>query len=352
MAATKSVNNDREWMKIIRKYQVADTKRAVWQVINSVLPFFVLFVLMFFALDVSFWLMLPLALLTAGFQMRMFIIQHDCGHNSFFPSKRANNILGGILGVFTLTPYAYWRKTHAIHHATSGDLDFRGIGDVEVRTMQEFSDMNWWGRLRYRAFRNPVFMFGLAPAILFLIIHRIPLNIPPQWKRERRSVYQTDIAWAVYVIGMMLIFGPGKFWIVYLTTSIIASTLGIWLFWVQHQFEETYWRWHEEWDYTRAALEGSSYLKLPKLFQWFSGNIGFHHIHHLSPLIPNYTLEKAYNENEFLRDVSTLNIRMGIQTMFKHLWDEQEERLVTFWEARKLRAMREYRKPVRTTPAA
>jgi omega-6 fatty acid desaturase (delta-12 desaturase) len=337
MTDTKAVNNDREWMKLIRKYQVADTKRAIWQVINSFVPFLILMVAMWFALKLSFWLMLPLAILAAGFQVRTFIIQHDCGHNSFFPSKQANNILGGILGVFTLTPYAYWRKTHAIHHATAGDLDFRGIGDVEVKTVEEFYALNWFDRLRYRIYRNPLFMFGLAPAILFLIMHKLPMGIPKEWKREQMSVYRTDIGVLVYMALMMWLMGWAQFLIIYLTVSVIASTVGIWLFWVQHQFEDTYWRWHAEWDYTRAALEGSSYLKLPKILQWFSGNIGFHHIHHLSPRIPNYFLEKAYKENDFLRNVTTLNMFTAMRSMFVHLWDEETGKLVTFWEAAKLR---------------
>ncbi|MDH5507703.1 MAG: fatty acid desaturase [Anaerolineae bacterium] len=330
--------NKPEWIQIVSKYQKPHTWKSVWQIINTTLPYLVLWYLMYRSLAVSYWITLGLAVITAGLHARVFIIQHDCGHNSFFKSRKANNIIGAIFGVVTLTPYAYWRKTHAMHHATSGDLDFRGPGDIDTLTVQEYLDLDWKGRLRYRLFRNPIVMFVIGPTLMFALFHRIPVKTPRAWKRERRSVYLTNLGIAAVVVAMGLLVGFKEFFLVQGPVIVFASTIGVWLFYVQHQFEDTYWRRHPKWDYKTAALQGSSYFKLPAVLQWFSGNIGFHHIHHLSPLIPNYKLQEAFEENEMFQEVETVTIFSSFKTIFLNLWDEESKRLVSFAHLKKMKA--------------
>ncbi len=330
-------SKNREWVQIVKKYQRADTRKAIWQLINTAVPYLALFAVNYYAMQYSFWLFLPVAILSAGFMVRLFIIQHDCGHNSFLPSTKWNDILGVILGIFTLTPYFRWRKSHAIHHATAGDLDLRGIGDVDTLTVDEYFALPWYRRLLYRVYRNPLFMFGISSTLLFVVVHRLPVETPKEWKKERRSVHLTNLGIALMLLVGGALMGYGRFLLMYLVITIFASTAGVWLFWIQHQFEDTYWRRHKEWDYEKAALEGASYLKLPRVLQWFSGNIGFHHIHHLAPKIPNYLLEKAYKETPMFQKAYTLTFWTGMRTMFTHLWDEEGRRLISFAEAYRLR---------------
>lgn len=329
-----------EWVALVKKYQTPDTKKAVWQMINTGVPYIILWVLMIYAVKISFWAMLPLVIIAAGLQVRLFIFQHDCGHNSFFPSISANNIVGGLLGIITLTPYAYWRKMHAVHHATSGNLDFRGLGDVATITVDEYFDRSWIGRFWYRIYRHPLLMFFIGPGIVFLFMQRYPFGIPKKWKRERKSVYKTNLGIAMFFLIAGLLIGYKEFFTIYMTMVLIASSLGVWMFYVQHQFEDTYWRHRKEWDYEKAAMDGSSFYKLPKVLQWFTGNIGFHHIHHLAPNIPNYLLEKAHTENILFQNVVTMTIVSSLQTIFLDLWDEENDRLITFRAANKLKAQR------------
>lgn len=333
----KIIAKKEEWIEIVARYQKPDSFKAAWQVLNSSVPFIVLWVLMYYAYQYSYWAMLPIAILNAGFFVRLFIIQHDCGHNSFFPSKKANNILGSILGTITLTPYVYWRKMHAMHHAGSGNLDFRGIGDIEVLTIDEYQAKDWKGKLLYRFYRHPFVMFVLGPPFVFFILQRIPTKTKKSWKRERNSVYYTNLSIFIFVLLMGLLMGFGTFFSIWFTVMTISTMAGVWLFYVQHQFEDTYWRRKEKWDYKLAALEGSSFYKLPKLLQWFTGNIGFHHIHHLAPGIPNYLLEKAYKENMLFQNVETFTLITSIKTMFLNLWDEDNQKLVPFSYLRKMK---------------
>lgn len=328
--------NEKGWINIVKRYQTPNVWRSTWQVINSLVPFILIWVLMYYSLNVSYWLTVALAVINAGFVARLFIIQHDCGHNSFFKSKRANNILGSILGVLTLTPYFHWRKQHAKHHANSGDLDFRGFGDVDTITVKEYEAMPRWDRFKYRFYRHPLVMFVLGPVLLFVIGNRFPSKTKKTDKRERASVYWTNLALAAIILGMGYWIGFKTFFLIQMPITLVASTVGVYLFYVQHQFEETYWRWHKEWDYKKAALEGCSYFKLPKVLQWFTGNIGFHHVHHLSPMIPNYMLEKAHKENPLFQNVETLTILTSIKTIFLDLWDEKQKRLISFREYRRL----------------
>jgi acyl-lipid omega-6 desaturase (Delta-12 desaturase) len=325
-----------EWIEIVAKYQKPDFAKAIWQVINTGIPFIFLWAAMYYAYQYSYWAMLPIAMISSGFFVRLFIIQHDCGHNSFFPSKKANNILGSLLGAITLTPYVYWRKMHAIHHAGSGNLDFRGIGDIEVLTIEEYQAKDWKGKLLYRFYRHPFVMFVLGPPFVFFILQRIPVKTKKSWKRERSSVHFTNVSIVIMVLLLSWLMGLSNFLPIWLTMMFLSTMAGVWLFYVQHQFEDTYWRRKSNWDYKLAALEGSSFYKLPKILQWFSGNIGYHHIHHLAPGIPNYMLEKAHKENKLFQDVKTFTILSSLKTMFLNLWDEENGKLVPFSYLKKM----------------
>jgi omega-6 fatty acid desaturase (delta-12 desaturase) len=285
---------------------------------------------MYLSLDYSYWFTLGLALPAAGFMVRIFIIQHDCGHGSFFKSRKANDFLGSICGVLTFTPYYYWRKSHAIHHASSGSLEDRGTGDIYTLTVQEYLQQSKWERLKYRLYRHPLLLFVLAPAFLFIVLHRLPFAESKSWKRERASVHWTNLAIAVAVISMSFMVGLKPFLLVHLPIIILAATMGTWMFYIQHQFEDTYYAHGDNWDYTVAALQGSSYYQLPKVLQWFTGNIGFHHIHHLSPRIPNYRLQKCHEENQVFQQVVVLTLWTSLQSIFLSLWDEEQNKLVSF----------------------
>lgn len=325
------------WTALIGKYQTSNPWHSIGQAVNTFIPFFLLWYLMVLSLDYSYWLTLALALPTAGFLVRIFIIQHDCGHGSFFKSRQANDYLGSVCGLLTLTPYYYWRKSHAIHHASAGNLEHRGIGDIYTMTVKEYLQQSKWGRLKYRFYRHPLILFVLAPALLFLILYRFPHPDSKSWKRERASVGWTNLALAIAIAGLSLTIGFKAFLLVHLPITLLAGTLGAWLFFVQHQFEDTYWAKEGEWDYTLAALRGSSYYKLPRVLQWFTGNIGFHHIHHLSPRIPNYLLEKCHEENPLFQQVVVLTLGSSFKTIFLSLWDEEQGRLVSFRELKSLR---------------
>jgi omega-6 fatty acid desaturase (delta-12 desaturase) len=323
------------WKDIVARYQKSEAWPGVWQMLNTLVPYAALWYLMHLSLRVSWWLTLPLALLAAGFLVRVFIIFHDCGHGSFFASRRANHILGFITGVLTFTPYYHWRWEHALHHASSGDLDRRGTGDVWTLTVEEYLEASRWKRFAYRLARNPVVLFGLAPLFLFLIKMRIPAAKAP--RRERHSVAWTNLAIVGVAAGMSWLFGLGAYALLQLLVVTVAGTAGLWLFYVQHQFEGVYWERGPDWDYATAALKGSSFYKLPKVLQWFSGNIGFHHIHHLSPRIPNYHLEKCHRAEPLFQTVKPVTLCSSLKSLSFRLWDEQRQRLVGY---RALRALR------------
>ncbi len=327
------------WQAIVRKYQTPDLRKSLWQIANSFGGLLVAGALMYLALGVGYWLTLLLAIPAAGFLVRIFIIQHDCGHGAFFKSKRANDLVGGLSGVLTLAPYNFWRKTHAIHHAHHAELEERGVGDVWTMTVDEFVAAPWWKRLGYRAFRHPLFLFGVAPGINFLIVQRFPLGAKASWRTgEKRSVWLTNAAIVALLAGSGLLIGIVPTFMIGLPTILLAASAGTWLFYVQHQFERTYWQHSPEWDYTLAALHGSSYYALPRVLQWFTGNIGFHHIHHLSPRIPNYNLERCHRENPILQRVTRLTLFESFKTVALALWDEDRRRLVTFREALRSKA--------------
>jgi omega-6 fatty acid desaturase (delta-12 desaturase) len=321
-------------------YRGADTVRSVWQLATSFLLFALTWVLMYLLLPVSVVLTLLLSVPAAFFLVRLFIIQHDCGHGSFFRSARTANVVGGILGVLTLTPYSYWKKTHAMHHAGSGNLEHRGFGDIETKTVEEYERLSWFGRLRYRVYRHPLVLFGIGPAVHFIVRHRLPIIVPRSWKRERRSILLNDLGLAAFVVTMGLTVGWGRFLVVQLPIALLSCSIGVWLFYVQHQFEYTYWEHDERWEYAAAAMHGSSYLRLPKLLQWATGNIGIHHVHHLNPRIPNYRLPRVLAEHPELRQFSPVTLWQSVKCMRLTLWDEAERRLIAFSRLRELRRER------------
>lgn len=321
------------WREIVSKYQKPCLRKSIGQIVNSVGPYLLLWGAMFFTMQFSWPLTIGLAALAGLFLVRIFIIFHDCGHGSFFASKRANNIVGFITGVMTLTPYRYWRWQHAVHHGTSGNLDHRGTGDIWTMTVNEYREATPWMRFRYIISRNPIVVFVIAPLGLFWFYQRFAFDGASQ--RDRRSVLWTNLALAVYIVTMSWVFGFWNFFWIQLVVTLVSSTSGVWLFYVQHQFEDTYWRKAEEWDYLNSAMQGSSYYKLPKILQWFSGNIGFHHIHHLSSRIPNYNLEACHEAEPFFQQVPELTLRSSVKSISLRLWDEESEKLVGYRHLRR-----------------
>lgn len=318
------------WNALLQPYKEPSLPQAVWQLLNTAVPFFLVWALMCALADQAYWLTLLLAVPAAGLQMRLFIIQHDCGHGSFFKSSRMNDALGACIGVLCLTPYRYWRKTHAIHHATSGNLDRRGTGDIDTLTVEEYLQSPAWKRLGYRLYRNPFVLFVLGPALHFVVRHRLPGIAPASWKQERRSILWTDLALAGVLAVMALTIGIEKFLMVQLPITLLSITVGVWFFYVQHQFEGTYWERDGGWEYASAGMQGSSYYKLPKILQWFSGNIGLHHIHHLNSRIPNYNLQRCMDENPIFHKAPTLTLLSSLKSISLRLWDEKEGRLVGY----------------------
>lgn len=323
------------WKEVVVRYQKPSVGRAVWQIVNTLVPYVGIWYLMYLSLAVSYWLVIPLALLAAAFMVRLFIIFHDCGHGSFFKSRTANHVVGAITGVLTFTPYYHWRWEHAVHHSSSGDLDRRGMGDVWTLTVQEYLEASRWKRFAYQLARNPFVLFVLAPLFLFLIWQRIPN--PKSGSRERRSVYWTNLGLLLMAAGLIWVFGWKSYLIIQLVILMAAGSAGIWLFYVQHQFEGVYWERGDDWDYATAALKGSSFYKLPKVLQWFSGNIGFHHIHHLSPRIPNYHLEKCHEAEPLFQTVKPVTLFSSFRSFTFRLWDEQRRKLVGYGHLRKIR---------------
>ncbi len=335
-SASTQIDRESDWKKLVKPYQTADARKGIWQLVTSFGLFFIGWILAYLSLSVSYWLTLLLAVPTAGCLVRIFIIQHDCGHGSFFNNRKWNDRVGKICGIFTLVPYYQWRKSHAIHHANSGKLgDMRGVGDIYTMTVDEYFHASKWRQFGYRVFRNTFFLIGLVPFFFFAIGYRFSdkLTKGQGWEKERQSVYMTNLG--ILIMAGLAIWAVGlkPFLLVQIPLTYVATTAGVWFFFVQHQYEDAYWAKDEDWSYVDAALKGSSYYKLPRILQWFSGNIGFHHIHHLSPRIPNYKLEETYNADPLFRDVNELTLRSSFGTLELGLWDEDEQRLIRFREA-------------------
>ncbi|MGD8191905.1 fatty acid desaturase [Brevibacillus ginsengisoli] len=322
--------------KKVAPYEKTDAKTSIQQLFNTLLPLFALWYVAYLSLSVSYWLTLPILIVTAGFMIRNFIIFHDCCHQSFFKSRLANDILGTITGVLSIVPYEQWKNSHSIHHATSGNLDKRGVGDIWVLTVDEYMASPLWRRMAYRIYRNPFSMLVVGPFFVFVLQYRF--NVKGAKMKERLNTYLTN----VLIVGLYTLLcwaiGWQAFLMIQLPIFFVSGMLGIWLFYVQHQFEDSYFENEEEWSYVKAAVEGSSYYKLPKVLQWLTGNIGFHHVHHLSAKIPNYNLERAHNETPALQEATTITIATSLKSLRFRLWDERNKTFVSFKEIKQLAA--------------
>jgi len=320
--------------KQVKPFEKAEVKNSVRQVINTFVPFFALWAAAYFSLSVSYFLTLFFAVLSAGFMVRLFIIFHDCCHSSFFKSRRANKILGNITGIITAFPFNKWKHEHNIHHASSGNLDKRGVGDIWVMTVDEYVAAPKKVRLAYRFYRNPIVLFGFGPLYLILISNRF--NTKDARKKERMNTYMTNIAIVSIIALLCYTIGWQAFLLVHVPVFYIAALLGIWLFYVQHTFEDSYFEENDEWEYVKAAVEGSSYYKLPKVLQWITGNIGYHHVHHLSPRVPNYRLEEVHNKVAPLQNVPTVTLKTSLESIKFRLWDEEAKKFVSYKDIKEM----------------
>jgi omega-6 fatty acid desaturase (delta-12 desaturase) len=305
----------------------------MFEIAITFVPFVAMWALAWAALHFGYWwLSLLLAVPAAGFLVRLFMIQHDCGHGAFFRHRLANDWVGRIIGVLTLTPYDFWRRTHAIHHAGSGHLERRGIGDIDTLTVNEYLARSFWGRLGYRLYRHPLVMFGIGPAYLFILQHRFPASLMRRGWEPWLSTMATNLAIAAIVSGLIWLIGVGPFLLVHLPIMLLAASAGVWLFYVQHQFEMTYWAHGGEWTARQAALQGSSHYDLPQILRWFTANIGVHHVHHLCSRIPYYRLPLALRTHPELRAMSRLTLYQSFDSVRLVLWDEGRRRLISFRE--------------------
>jgi acyl-lipid omega-6 desaturase (Delta-12 desaturase) len=336
------------WKEIVAPYRQPSPKLSTWKFANTVSAFFLVCILMFIAQSYSYWLTLALAPLAAGFHIRIFTIAHDCGHGAFFKTQKTNDIVGTICSFLCLTPYYHWRHFHAVHHATVGNLDRRidgellplsskkytqNNGDVLTLTVREYQQLSAKEKMFYRVYRNPFLLFLVMPLILFVVVHRF--SNPRATGKERASVYWTNLALLVSFLGLGFAFGFVPLLLTLLPIKYISATIGVWLFYVQHQYEATYWEPNKEWDFAEACLQGSSYYKLPRVLAWFSGNIGYHHIHHLSPRIPFYYLPKCHNSNPLFQESKVLTAAQPLKTLHLRLWDEEQKKMVGYKAAKK-----------------
>ncbi|BCE07635.1 fatty acid desaturase DesE [Bacillus paralicheniformis] len=328
MTEQTTTHKQKQLTKQVAAFAQPDTKNSLIQLFNTFIPFFGLWFLAYLSLDVSYLLTLGITVIAAGFLTRIFIIFHDCCHLSFFKQKRLNHILGFLTGVLTLFPYLQWQHSHSIHHATSSNLDKRGTGDIWLLTVNEYKAAPLRTKIAYRLYRNPFIMFILGPIYVFLITNRF--NKKGARRKERVNTYLTNLAIAALAAVCCLIFGWQSFLLVQGPIFLISGSIGVWLFYVQHTFEDSYFEADENWSYVQAAVEGSSFYKLPKLLQWLTGNIGYHHVHHLSPKVPNYKLEIAHEQHEPLKNVPTITLKTSLQSLAFRLWDEEKKQFVTF----------------------
>jgi omega-6 fatty acid desaturase (delta-12 desaturase) len=333
---TADVSDAHAWAKILARYRRPSNGRGMVEIGITIVPLIVLWALIWATLDLGYWLSLLLAVPAAGFLVRLFMIQHDCGHGSFFRHRLANDWVGRVIGVLTLTPYHFWQRTHAMHHATSGNLDRRGLGDIDTLTVREYRTLPFWGRLCYRLYRHPAIMFGIGPAYLFVVRHRLPFGLMRSGWRPWLSTMATNFAIALIVATLIWLIGVKAFLLVHLPIMLLAASAGVWLFYVQHQFEQTTWADDREWNVHDAAMHGSSHYDLPAILRWFTANIGVHHVHHLCSRIPYYRLPQALRDHPELRDVNSLTLLQSFGCVRLTLWDEQQHRLVSFREARAL----------------
>jgi omega-6 fatty acid desaturase (delta-12 desaturase) len=321
------------WAQLLARYREPSVPRGIVEILITAGPLIAIWIAMWLLMGVSYWLALPLAIPAAGFLVRLFMIQHDCGHGSFFAAHQANTWVGRVIGIVTLTPFDIWRRSHNMHHATSGNLDRRGMGDIETMTVSEYLASPWYERLRYRLYRNPIVLFVIGPAYVFLIANRLPIGMMKQWRPWVSSMVNNAIV-ALLIVAFMWLMGVGPFLFAYLSTILLAASIGVWLFFVQHQFEETVWAESSEWSLQHAALKGSSHYDLPAVLRWFTANIGVHHVHHLSSRIPYYRLRRVLNDHPELKDVGRLTLWESFKCVRLALWCETRRRMISFRELR------------------
>jgi acyl-lipid omega-6 desaturase (Delta-12 desaturase) len=326
-----------DWAQILANYREPNPARSVLEIVITGGSFVVLWFLMWAALGLGYWLSLILAFPAAGFLVRLFMIQHDCGHGAFFRRRPVNDWVGRALGTLTLTPYDAWRRSHAMHHASSGNLDRRGIGDISTLTVREYAALSRWRRLGYRLYRNPVVMFGLGPAYLFIVQHRLPIGLARSGWQPWLSTMATNLAIALIIVAMIWLVGVKPFLLVHLPITLLAASIGVWLFYVQHQFEDTFWEEAPAWTLHEAALHGSSYYDLPGILRWFTANIGVHHVHHLCSRIPFYRLPRVLRDHPELKGVGRLTLVESLRCVRLVLWDERRRRMISFRDLRRLR---------------
>jgi acyl-lipid omega-6 desaturase (Delta-12 desaturase) len=320
----------KKWVARLAPYKNPDNLQGVFEIIVTVVPFVALWVAMWHLMSVSYLLVLLLSVPAAGLVVRLFIIQHDCGHNAMFSSQTANDWVGRVLGVFTLTPYDYWRHSHALHHASSGNLDKRGFGDIDTLTVDEYLAMPLSGRLKYKLYRHPIVMFGLGPAYLFVFQHRLPIGAMKKGLVPWTSTLGTNLGIAAIYALMMYLVGWQTFLMIQMPVVLIGASIGVWLFYVQHQFDETHWESGKDWQREFAALHGSSFYDLPKPLMWLTGNIGIHHVHHLSSRIPFHRLPKILKDYPELKEIGRLTLWESIKCVPLTLWDEKAKKLISF----------------------
>ncbi len=326
----RAMPEPRALAQMLAPYRKPNDARGVFELVVTAVPFAVLWTLMWLSLGVSYWLTLLLAVPAAGLLVRFFLIQHDCGHGSFFRRRRTNDWVGRTIGVLTLTPYDYWQHSHALHHAGSGNLDRRGIGDIDTLTVREYLALSRWRRLRYRLYRHPIVMFGAGPAYLFILRHRLPIGAMRAGWQPWVSTMATNVAVAALVAAMIWLVGLGPFLLVHLPITILAASIGVWLFYVQHQFEDTFWERDPRWNFHEAAFYGSSHYDLPVVLRWFTANIGVHHVHHLCSRIPYYRLPRVMRDHPQLAAARRLTLLESLRCVRKALWDEEGRQLVSF----------------------
>jgi len=330
----RTAADSRALANLLGRYRTPDAVRSVFELVISGLPFVLLWALIWTLLNAGYWLGLFLAIPAAGFLVRLFMIQHDCGHGAFFRQRRPNDWVGRVISVLTLTPYDHWRRDHAAHHAGSGNLDRRGIGDINTLTVREYLALPRWRQLLYRLYRHPFVMFGIGPAYLFLLQNRLPSGLRRGGWKSWLSAMATNGAIAVLVAAMIWLVGPGPFLLVHLPIMLLAASIGVWLFYIQHQFEDTYWAHDERWNFHAAAFHGSSHYDLPGILRWFTANIGVHHVHHLASRIPYYRLQEVLRDHPEVADVGRLTLSQSLRCVRRALWDERKQKLVTFREMR------------------
>ncbi|MHA6325858.1 fatty acid desaturase [Roseivivax sp. CAU 1753] len=324
----------RAWGRVLARYRTPSPLRSTFELVITVVPFVIFWTLSALAAVNGVWWGLVLTIPAAAFLVRMFILQHDCGHGSLFASRRTNDWTGRILGVLTFTPYDYWRRTHAVHHAGSGNLDKRGIGDVTTLTVAEYRALSWWGRAQYWLYRHPLVLLGFGPAWLFICQYRLPVGLMRAGVQPWASTLVTNLFIAVPAGILIWLMGIWPFLAVQLPITLMAATAGVWLFYVQHQFEETHWSEGDDWNILDAALHGSSHYDLPPVLQWLSGNIGIHHVHHMASRVPFYRLPQILRDHPELGNIGRLTLRESLGCVKLVLWDESAKRLVTFREVR------------------